>query len=207
MSSVTILFLLPHWSVLRAVFELLWISVVALHELELWLYLSVVEKKPSLLLLLVTFGYSLLSLSLFEVLKWFWTSNWVGRGSVFCHCLIFWRLGVYHRCSRVAAVVFWWIFCFFGFFFLGTSTFVCKMCLWLEMLGNLFWTAPGPDSDVSCFRELICKWHCLPHNLHLVSFILKIITACVRFQGLILCLFSSKGNQQVFKKVDSCNSL
>lgn len=73
---------------------------------------------------------------------------------------------------------------------------VYKVCLWLKMLDNLFWTAAGPNSDASCFRELVCKWHCSPHNLHLVSFSLKIIAACVRFQGLILCLFS-EGDQQV----------
>lgn len=47
MSSVIILFLLPHCSVLRAVFELM------LHNLKSWLSLSV-EKKPSLLFLPLT---------------------------------------------------------------------------------------------------------------------------------------------------------
>lgn len=71
---------------------------------------------------------------------------------------------------------------------------------WLEVPDNLFWTAPDPISDVFCSRELVCKWHYSPYNLHLVSFSLKVITTCVRFQGPIFCLFSA-GGCQVFVKI------
>lgn len=70
---------------------------------------------------------------------------------------------------------------------------VCKISLWLEVPDDSFQTAADPNSDISCSKELICKLHCYLHNLHLASFILKIVTACVRFQGLTFCLFSAGG--------------
>lgn len=180
MSRVTISFLLPHWSVLRAVFELMWISV-PLPELKPWLYLFVVEKKPSLLLLSLS-----LDAASFPSLCSKHSSNW-GRREVYLLSLSF----ILEACITGAQE------CQLCFVSGNQHFFVCKICLWLETQDNLFWTATGPNSDVSCFRELICKWHCSPHNLHLVSFSLKIITACVRFQGLMLCLFPA-GDSQVF---------
>lgn len=163
---------------LRAVFGLMWILVL-FHEMKPWLCLCVVEKKPSLLLLSLS-----LDAASFPFLCSKHLSNW-GRREVYLLSLSY-ILEVYITGAQECQL------CFVSGY---QHFFVCKICLWLETQDNLFWTATGPNSDVSCFRELICKWHCLPHNLHSVSFSLKIITACVRFQGLILSLFSAGASQ------------